>query len=209
MLTAGSVWITRLGRLVLGWMALCVLLVLGLGPIGELLGEFPVSGAVTVLVVLPGMVLAAWSLFATARAPRRFWPAPLAMLAYCTVLWFGGEALLLAGARGYFTLRQPTYEQIITKARSGLLPSEGRTHGVTYWVSTGDYPGAHFQWGTVSWGFFGVLYDEYTCNDRALPPPPPSADAEAIDRPTMKSGRFLNGYYRPLTDKACLTYVVG
>ena len=132
------------------------------------------------------------------------------MLAIFTLLWFGGERLMLTGARGYFALRQSTYERIIADVQSGRLPSAGRAHGVTYRVSTGPYPGARFQWGTVSWGFLGILYDEYTCNDRALPQPPaPPSDAEAVDRPTMKNGRFYNGYYRLLTDKACLTYVVG
>ena len=204
-----SVWRTRLGRALLGWMALCVVLILGLGPIGELLAELPVSGATTVIVVLPGLGLAGWSLFATARAPRRYWPASVVMLGYCVLLWFGGETLILVGARGSFALRQATYERIIADVQTGRLPPEGRAHGVTYGVSTGDYPGARFQWGTVSWGFFGVLYDEYTCNDRAVPQPPPPPDGEAIDRPTMKNSRFYNGYYRPLTNEACLTYVVG
>lgn len=207
---AVSIWQSGLARALLGWMALGLLLILGLGPIGELFAQLPVSGAAIVIMVFPGLGLAAWGLFATARAPRRYWPVVPALMVYATILWFGGETLMLSSARGYFALRQATYEQIIADVEAGRLPPEGRAHGVTYEVSTGDYPGARFQWGTVSWGFFGVLYDEYTCNDRPLPQrPAPQPHAGALEQPTMKNSRVLNGYYRPFTDKACLTYAVG
>lgn len=216
----GSVWRTRLVRSVLAWMVLSVLLILGLGPLGELLADAPLLHIVTLLIALPGLLLFGWGVVAVIRAPRRNWPTPLLVIGFSAALLFAAEPLVLAGARLHFMRREATYERILAEGQAGRLAMDeagwarGRRYGVPYEVKVGDNPGGLFRWGTEPWGFFGILYDEYECHGRSPPPspppPPPPTAQPGADPPTIKNaGRLSGGYYRPLSRKACLFHIVG
>jgi hypothetical protein len=207
---ASSVWRSALGRASLGWMTLCVVLVLGLGPLGELLPNAPVVLAVLYVVMLPALPLLAWA----AAAPKRTWPAVAALVVFCAAFVLGFTTLLSAGARMYFLARQATYERIIAEGRGGRLPvgdqggMTGRRYGASYFVNPTGRPLAQFSWGRVDGGFFGVMYDALECLDPGppspSPPPQPRAEGEA-EPPTMKNAGQIGPHWR-LSDEACLIF---
>lgn len=207
-------WARRFGRALLAWMGLCVLLTLGLMPLGEAAPWLPALGLFPAIVALPALVFLAWSVVGMIRRPRE-WPAVLVVIAFVAAFVFGFLALMTTGARLHFLWRHPIYERIMADAAAGRLrldengASRGRRYGVSYSVyrrSDGRIL-ANF----AATDELYVLYDEWDCYGRNPPPPPPQpppSETDGVEPPTIKNAGRLNAMRWVLSDRACLVYAV-
>lgn len=194
-------------------MALCLLLALGLAPIGEAAPWLPALGLLPAIVALPALVFLVWSVVGTIRRPSE-WPFVLVVIAFSTAFVFGFLALMTVGARLHFLWRHPTYERIIADAATGRLrldengASRGRRYGVTYSVyrRVDGRMSASFQ----ATDELSVVYDEWDCYGRDPPPrqPAPEPGPDGFEPPTIKNAGRLNALRWVLSDKACLVYAV-
>jgi len=213
---AGLLWRTWLGRSLLAWMALSLLLTLAWGRLAELSPQL-VAPALAVIILAPVVPLLVWAGWASARQPRILWPIPLIHLVFCAAFAFGFEGLMRAGAYLNFLSHRDAYERIVAERKAGLLPlggqdwQEGLRHGVKYalgQVNSGEID-VLFDWGNPH-GFSGVIYSEQECSPAADQTSKPISAASQMGPvapdeatpPTMKNaGRVggpwwrLEGYY--------------
>lgn len=208
---------TPLARAMLVWAGLSFIVAPTFSFVGEALPDAPVMFLVTALVLFPLPLFAVWALVAFAKRPRRDWRAPLYLAVASTIFALAFGPLLVLGARMHLQMRHETYEGIVSDARAGRLPPNadgvisGRRRGASYLIPATNPSAASFSWGFVPGGFFGVTYDQSICVAHVRPKdtePAPQARPDGASTPTIKNAGQLSGPHWPLSDRACLLYLI-